>query len=128
MDVFTTAIKLAGGDVPADRPIDGLDLSPVLFGTGRSPRQIMVYYRDTTAYAIRKGRYKLHVMSRDGYGKNPAVRHDPPLLFDLNVDPSERFDVAKAHPKVVAELLKDLADHEAGVKPAENQLDKDLPK
>jgi arylsulfatase A-like enzyme len=128
MDVFTTALKLAGAEPPADRPIDGLDLSPVLFGTGPSPRQIMVYYRDTTAYAIRKGRYKLHVMSRDGYGKNPAVRHDPPLLFDLNVDPSERFDVAKGHPKIVAELLKELADHEAGVKPAENQLDKDLPK
>jgi arylsulfatase A-like enzyme len=128
MDVFTTALKLAGAEVPADRPIDGLDLSRLLFGTGPGPRKEMVYYRDTTAYAIRKGRWKIHVRTRSGYGKDATVQHDPPLLFDLGVDPSERFDVAKAHPDVVADLLKALAEHEAGVKPVENQLDKNLPK
>jgi len=127
MDIFTTALKLGGAELPADRSIDGIDLSPVLFGTGPG-RQVMVYYRDTTAYAIRKGRYKAHIRTQSGYGKDPATKHDPPLLFDLGVDPSERFDVAKAHPEVVADLLKALADHEAGVKPVENQLDKDLPK
>lgn len=128
MDVFTTAVRLAGGEVPGDRPIDGLDLSPLLFGTGPSPRRSFVYYRDTTPYAVRKGRYKAHVATRGGYGKDPSVKHDPPLLFDLATDPSERFDVAKEHPEVVADLLKTLAEHEAGVNPGENQLEKDLPK
>ncbi|MCH7687048.1 MAG: sulfatase, partial [Planctomycetes bacterium] len=34
MDIYTTAIKLAGGNVPNDRIVDGVDLRPVLFGTG----------------------------------------------------------------------------------------------
>jgi arylsulfatase A len=128
MDVFSTALKLAGAEIPADRPIDGVDLSPVLFGRGPGLRQSFVYYRDTTAFALRRGRWKIHVATRSAYGKDAAVKHDPPLLFDLGVDPSERFDVAKAHPDVVADLLKELAAHEAGVTPAENQVDKELPK
>jgi arylsulfatase A-like enzyme len=128
MDVFATALKLAGAEVPADRPIDGLDLSPVLFGTGPSPRQSLVYYRDTTAWAFRKGRWKIHVTTKSAFGPDPAKKHDPPLLFDLGVDPSEKYDVAKAHPDVVAELLKGLAEHEAGVTPVENQLEKESPK
>ncbi len=124
MDVFSTALKLGGAEFPADRPIDGVDLSPVLFGTGPGLRQSFAYYRDTTVYAFRKGRWKIHVATRSAYGKDPALKHDPPLLFDLGVDPSERFDVAKAHPDVVAELLKELAAHEAGVTPGENQLDR----
>jgi arylsulfatase A-like enzyme len=128
MDVFTTALKLAGAEVPADRPIDGLDLSPLLLGTGPGPRQSLAYYRDTSVWAFRKGRWKLHVMTRSAYGKDAPVKHDPPLLFDLGVDPGERFDVAKSHPEVVAELQKELAEHEAGVTPAENQIDKILPK
>ena len=34
MDLYTTMIKLAGGEVPTDRVVDGLDLRPVLFGQG----------------------------------------------------------------------------------------------
>lgn len=38
MDLFTTSLRLAGADVPADRVIDGLDLRPVLLGTGAVER------------------------------------------------------------------------------------------
>jgi arylsulfatase A-like enzyme len=33
-DIFTTMIVLAGGKVPTDRVIDGVDLSPILFEKG----------------------------------------------------------------------------------------------
>src|SRR5262249_18631305 len=52
MDLFTTAVKLAGGKVPADRTIDGLDLTPVLTGKGKSPRDTMFYYRGTKLFAV----------------------------------------------------------------------------
>ena len=128
MDLFTTCLKLAGAEVPKDRPIDGLDISPALFGTGPSPRQVMIYYRDTTVYAVRKGWYKAHFWTRSAYGKDLPVQHDPPLLFHLGQDPGEQRDVAKAHPDVVEEIRKALAEHEAGMKPGENQLEKLLPK
>ena len=100
MDLFTTAIALAGGQVPDDRPIDGVDLSPVLFGEGPSPRDVMAYYRLGELYAFRQGRYKVHFVTEGRYGLPPErTDHDTPLLFDLDQDPSERFDVAAERPE-----------------------------
>jgi hypothetical protein len=49
--------------------------------------------------------------------------HDPPLLFDLAKDPGERFDVATAHPDVIADLLAEVQKHKATVKPVKMQLE-----
>jgi len=127
MDLFVTCIKLAGGDVPSDRPIDGLDISPVLFGKGPSPRDTFFYYRDTTVYAVRKGWFKAHFTTRSAYGRDEPVKHDPPLLYHLGRDPGEQRDVAKDNPAVVEELRKLLVDHEAAVKPGENQIERTQP-
>ncbi|MBL8795819.1 MAG: acylphosphatase, partial [Planctomycetia bacterium] len=51
----------------------------------------------------------------------------PPLLFHLGHDPAEKFDVAKDHADVLADIAKEVATHKAGMKPGENQLDKSLP-
>jgi arylsulfatase A len=128
MDLFVTAVKLAGGKVPDDRPIDGVDLAPLLTGKGRSPRDTMFFYRDTKLFAVRKGPYKAHLVTRSAYGPDQPVSHDPPLLYHLGVDPGEKFDVGKDHPDVLADLRKLAAEHEAAMKPGELQLEKRLPK
>jgi arylsulfatase A len=127
MDLFVTSLRLAGAEVPTDRPIDGVDLSPVLFGTGPNLRQSFVYYRDMTAWAIRKGPWKMHVTTRSSFGKDNPVNHDPPLLFNLAQDPSEKHNVAARNGALIAEMKKLLADHQATVTPVENQLEKDFP-
>jgi arylsulfatase A-like enzyme len=128
IDLLPTIFKLAGAEVPADRPIDGVDLSPLLFGKGPGARQSLMYYRDTTVFAVRKGPWKMHVATQSAYGKDAPKKHDPPLLFNLAKDPSEKFDVGAQHADVIADLKKLLAEHEATVTPVENQLDKDSPK
>ncbi|MFG0334092.1 MAG: sulfatase, partial [Maioricimonas sp. JB049] len=47
MDIFTTCLAQAGGTIPADRVIDGVDLTPVLTGSGEGVRDHMFYYRGT---------------------------------------------------------------------------------
>jgi arylsulfatase A len=112
MDVFVTAAGLAGAAVPGDRPIDGVDLRAPLTGTGPSPRQVHFYYWDDELRAVRKGRYKAHFITSGAYAQFDARReHDPPLLFDLAVDPGERHDVAAAHPEVVADLQREAEAH-----------------
>jgi len=123
LDVLPTCVALAGGRLPADRVLDGVDLSPALLGTGPSPRQAMFFYRDTKLYAVRQGAYKAHFVTRSGYGPDKPVEHDPPLLFHLGEDPGERFNVAKDHPEVVAAIGKLAAEHRAGVKPVPSQLE-----
>jgi arylsulfatase A-like enzyme len=128
MDLTTTILKLGGAEVPTDRIVDGLDLRPVLFGTGRSPRQTMFYYRGTELYAVRKGPYKAHFITRSGYRGDKPVKHDPPVLYQLEHDPSEKYDVAQDHPDVIADIMKEVAKHRAALKPGEDQLVKRISK
>ncbi len=123
MDIFVTSILLAGGKVPDDRPIDGVDLRPVLFGQGPSPRKTFFYYRGTRLFAVRQGPWKAHFLTQAGYGQRKPVVHDPPLLFHLEHDPSEKYNVAAQHPDVVERLKRVAEQHKAGVHAPPSQLD-----
>jgi hypothetical protein len=48
-------------------------------------------------------------------------KHEPPLLFNVAKDPSERFDVAQAHPDVVTDIQRIVEAHQAGLVPAAPQ-------
>lgn len=129
LDLLPTIITLAGGKPPADRELDGADISPVLFGTGKSRRDMMYFYRGVELYALRKGKFKAHFITEEAYGKNTnRTEHNPPLLFNLDEDPSEKFDVSKSHPEVIKEIQKLADEHKKTVKPVENQLEKGLKK
>lgn len=127
MDLFPTFIKLAGGEVPKDRVMDGVDMSPILFGAGPGHRHMHFYYRGARLMAVRKGPWKVHLMTQIGYGQKEPEKHDPPLLFQVEQDPSERFDVAKEHPDVVADLLAEIERHKATIQPVKCQLTDRLP-
>lgn len=105
-DLFTTAIALAGGTIPKDRPIDGVDLSAVLFDTGSSPREEMAYYRMGELFAFRKGAHKVHFVTEGRYGLPPErTEHDPPVMFDLRVDIGERYDISATRPEILAAVV-----------------------
>ncbi len=124
MDLFTTVVSIAGGIIPDDRPIDGVDLSPVLFDAGASPRRTMAYYRMGELFAFRLGAYKVHFITEGRYALGSArTLHDPPLLFNLDVDPGERFDVAEAEPEALTNVLAAVAQHRAGMTVAEPLFD-----
>ncbi len=124
LDLLPTIAKLSGGKAPTDRVLDGYDLSPALFGTGPSPRKEMFFYRGTELFAARVGHYKAHFITKSGYRDRGTAHYDPPLLYQLDHDPSEQFDVARKHPDVVAKIKEVVKKHLATVKPVENQLDK----
>jgi len=122
LDLLPTIAKISGGDVPDDRVMDGYDLTPVLFGTGKSPRNQMIFYRGTRVFAARVGDYKAHYFTRSGYRDKTETPHDPPLLYHLGHDPGEHWDIAADHPDVLAAIQKAVDAHKATVKPVKNQL------
>jgi arylsulfatase A-like enzyme len=127
LDVLPTLAVLAGAPLPGGRVLDGYDLSPVLRGTGLSPRRSYFYYRSATLQAVRSGPFKLHFFTRpDGNDERPQ-RVDPPWLFDLDQDPAEQYDLAAERPDVVAELRRMADEHLRGVEPAEDQVAKSQP-
>jgi arylsulfatase A-like enzyme len=109
---------LSGGEVPADRPIDGLDLRSTLTAGARSPRRLNFYYWDNELRAVRKGDYKAHFITSGAYGEGePRREHNPPLLFNLADDPGERHDIASRHPDIVADLVREADVHRRSVRP-----------
>jgi arylsulfatase A-like enzyme len=128
IDLLPTIAAATGTSVP-ELPIDGLDLAPLLSGESeQSPHEALFFSYGTNALeAVRAGRWKLHfphgyrtLVGAPGHGGIPG-RYDYGAriglaLFDLELDPGERQDVAREHPDVVARLsaLADEHRHELG--------------
>jgi arylsulfatase A len=121
MDLFNTCLTLAKVPIPADRIIDGVNMTPMLLGKGPGQRNLMIYYNGDEVYAVRKGSYKAHFTTYSGYGKDTPEKHDPPLLFHLPNDPGERFNVAADHPEVIADIRQDLENYRAKLVPGKRQ-------
>ena len=115
MDLFPTVLALAGAALPEGMVMDGLDLGPVLFDRSVLPPRPFVYYRGDELFACRWGEWKAHFQTQPGYTQAGLERHDPPVLFHLGRDPSEKRDVAAAHPEVVAQLRGLVETHRNGV-------------
>ena len=123
MDIFATAHALAGVELPSDRTLDSFDMTSMLLGTGRSKRSNMFYYRGYRLMAVRKGPWKMHLLTQDGYGQPKPVAHEPPLLYNLDNDPSEKNNLAKKHPRIIAQLREEIRLHEDRLQPAKSQLE-----
>jgi arylsulfatase A len=97
LDLFPTFLRLAGVDLPSDRALDGRDILPLLAGTGPAEPREFFYFLGAALHAVRDGRWKLRIV--------PAPKQEPIVeLYDLEVDSSERYNVAAEHPDVVQRL------------------------
>lgn len=117
-DFLPTLAAIAGATPPADRALNGVDLSAYLFGRSeRSARQDFGYYLWTHLQAVRKGRWKLHLpRPRDPEWLAPLTPSSSlspadaaavlqPMLFDIESDYGEQHNLAAEHPQVLAEMM-----------------------
>ncbi|MGH8018082.1 MAG: sulfatase family protein, partial [Opitutaceae bacterium] len=121
LDLFPTFAHLAGARLPADRELDGANIGSVLLENKPGREALMFYYFNEEAWAVRKGPWKLHLKTVSpaqiaGWGNWPVTRHNPPLLFNVETDPGENYDVAADHPEIIAALKGLIARHTATVK------------
>jgi arylsulfatase A len=126
MDILPTLVSLAGVATPTDRILDGMDISPMLLRQSPLPDRPFFYYFNCDLYAVRKGAWKMHIITRvrPGYEDERAVRQNPPLLFQIENDPSERFDIAAQHAEIVADLRNEIERHQRTIEPVPSQLDR----
>ena len=128
MDIYSTSLALAGAELEKERIVDGYDLTKSLKGKAKSPREIVYYYRGTKLMALRKGPWKAHFATQESYtGNNKRIEHDPPVLYNLEVDPSEKWDVAEQHPDIIAEIKAAADAHQETVVAVPSQLEIPLP-
>jgi arylsulfatase A len=106
MDIFPTIAGIVGASLPRARAIDGQDIRAFLEGRSPSPDEWFFYFNNGRLEGVRDRRWKLHLTFPDQ--GEPAAG-----LFDLSLDPAERFDVAGEHPDIVLRLrerLRQFAD------------------
>jgi len=116
IDLLPTFANIAGAQIPADRTIDGKDITNILLEPdAKSPRQSFYYYDELKLGAVRRGKWKLVFKQKDNNGLE---------LYNLDDDIGEKNNVAGQYPKVVKELQKladkmrdDLGDSTRKIKP-----------
>ncbi len=126
MDLLPTFCRLAGVELPDGLQLDGYDLSDVLRGTVKdSPRDRLFYWRQEQLYAVRLGPWKAHFITQGSYGIGPKrTEHDPPLLYNVETDPGERFELSQRHPELLRRLKEIAAEHVRSIQPVPNQLER----
>lgn len=124
MDLLPTLAKLTGAVLPTDRVYDGADMMPLLRGEKKTIRDMVFYYHRDELYAVRKGKWKAHFITHPSYRPDVApVVHDTAVLHNIEIDPSEKYDVSRAHMDVVKELTAEYKKHKASFKPAPQLVD-----
>ena len=108
--------------------IDGHDMSPVLFEHSQSVRHHFAYYRGTQIFALRMGAFKAHFMTKSAYGRDPIETHDRPLIYNLQADPSERFDLGESRPELVTAFENLKVHYLNEVEVAPSRLESRIPK
>ena len=122
LDLFPTVLALAAAKPPKEVLLDGVDLGPLLFESKPLPERPFFYYRGTELFACRIGEWKVHFRTQIGYGQPKPEEHQPPLLFHLGLDSSEKRNVAVEQPDVIARIQEAVKTHQSGIAPAVPQL------
>jgi len=93
LDIFPTAVAAAGGKVPAEARLDGVNLLPYVAGKEKAAPHEALYWRFGQPAAIRQGDWKLLRQGEDAW-----------QLYNLSEDVGEAKDLAAANPAKRKEL------------------------
>ncbi len=112
LDLYTTCLSLAGKEAPDDRTVDGRDISSLFLDDKRalSDSPYFYYGPDNRLQAVRHGKWKLHIRTNSQL-QVEYFDKKLPLLFDLDTDPSEKYDLSEDFPEIVAQLQSTLVYH-----------------
>jgi arylsulfatase A len=104
VDLLPTIVAATGASMPGDRIYDGRNILPAITGKTAFPEFEFFYFRGRRIEAFRHAAWKLR-LSR--HLRTDLTDEDPltPELFNLDLDPSERYNVAGQHPEMVEEML-----------------------
>lgn len=111
MDILPTVFALAGESLPTGRTLDGRDIRPFFNPsqfTATVPDFTYIYTGNSnnSRYGVRKGAWKIHtkLYSQTGNNYGFTASEASPLLFNVEQDLGERFDVSDANPSEVSNL------------------------
>jgi arylsulfatase len=116
MDLFPTFANIAGGEVPGDRVIDGLDMADFFLGKrGKSGREGFIVYMGKDIFGVKWRNWKLHFNEQDS-AFDAMTTYTMPRVYNLLSDPQERDNVLFPHTWVPKAALPQLEQHIVSLK------------
>jgi arylsulfatase A-like enzyme len=106
VDMYPTLLRLAGGSTSKAKPLDGMDVWDAISEGKPSPRTEVIYNIERFRAGVRQGDWKLVWRA-----PLPSV----PELYNIAEDPTEKNNVAAAHPDMVAALQKRVNELASGM-------------
>jgi arylsulfatase len=112
MDMFVTLGRIGGGDIPTDRPIDGVDQTEFLLGKrANSARDSRLVFFNGDFVGIRWRQFKFLMVE---YEKKASLTRPAytgvsvPQLYNLKTDPKEEYNLVgeSGATNVAAHMLK----------------------
>ena len=111
MDIFPTLAKIAGGQVPKDRVIDGIDMSSFMLGKQeKSGRDGFVVYMGKDIFSVKWRNWKLHFKEQEAWN-SAMTTYTMPRVYNLLTDPQEKDNVLFPNTWVPKAALPQLEEH-----------------
>ena len=116
MDLFPSFARIAGGEVPDDRVIDGQDMTDFLLGKKKtSGRDGFVVYMGNDVFGVKWRNWKVHFKEQDSVFDELRT-YTMPRVYNLMNDPQERDNVLFPNTWVTKAALPQLEEHVASLK------------
>jgi arylsulfatase len=111
IDLFPTLLSLANTTATPIQSINGVDISKVITENETLRERPLFYYKGNELHGVRKGSWKLLIQTYSQTGKD-YFEGKLPLLFNLDTDPSEKYDLSDDNPDIVKALTMELREHQ----------------
>jgi arylsulfatase A-like enzyme len=129
VDLYPTLLALAGIDVNQPKPVDGLDVLPVITNENPIEREFILHNVTPFGGALRMGDWKIVHNGQSAANDTSGPQEERWELFNLAVDPNEQRDRLQEEPEIAARLrakLEELRDAAAEPNISPNQAPADF--
>ena len=125
LDLYPTLIAMAGNEISNQEELDGLNIKNT-FVNNEPVRHDIHYYRQDTLIGIRHKEWKMYIKDPNPWNDD-LTEKDMPVLFNIEHDPSEKYNVTNQHSDIVDRIVTLSEEHIQKVTKIPSKYDAILP-
>ena len=125
LDLYPTLIAMAGNEISNQEELDGLNIKNT-FVNNEPVRHDIYYYRQDTLIGIRHKEWKMYIKDPNPWNDD-LTEKDIPVLYNIEHDPSEKYNVTSKHSDIVDRIVTLSEEHILKVTKIPSKYDAILP-
>ena len=126
LDLYPTLIAMTGNENSNQEELDGLNILNTFFNDV-PVRHNIYYYRQDTLVGIRHKEWKMYIRDPNPWN-NDLKQGDMPVLYNIEHDPSEKYNIAEDNLDIVNKIFTLSEEHVRKIPKVPSKYDAILPK